>query len=120
MIGKNIHKIRKKKGLTLSELADKANISKSYLSNIERELNDNPSIQVVEKVSKVLGVDVKTLLDSKLENQISPENDYTLLVKELIESGVNIETLHEYKSVFEFIKWQKKVTKDKNNLGNEI
>ncbi|MGV3488735.1 MAG: helix-turn-helix domain-containing protein, partial [Tuberibacillus sp.] len=30
MIGKNIYELRKKRNLTLSELADRANISKSY------------------------------------------------------------------------------------------
>ena len=43
MIGKNIAEIRKKRGYTLSELAELANISKSYLSNIERNINKNPS-----------------------------------------------------------------------------
>jgi XRE family transcriptional regulator of biofilm formation len=105
MIGKNIQEIRIKKGLTLSELAEKANISKSYLSNIERELNDNPSIQVVEKISKVLGVDFKTLLGTNTENH-KLENDYIELIKELVEIGVGREELREYKKVFEFIKWK--------------
>ncbi|PEJ58458.1 transcriptional regulator [Bacillus sp. AFS002410] len=106
MIGKNIHQIRKKKGFTLSELAEQANISKSYLSNIERELNDNPSIQVMEKITKVLNVELKTLLDSKPEVPFLPEKEVLDLVKELKDFGVEIEKLHEYKKVFEFIKWQ--------------
>jgi len=105
MIGKNIQEIRIKKGLTLSELAEKANISKSYLSNIERELNDNPSIQVVEKISKVLGVDFRTLLGTNTENN-KLENDYIDLIKELVEIGIGREELREYKKVFEFVKWK--------------
>ena len=62
MIGKNIYQLRKKKGLTLSELADRAGVSKSYLSNIERELNQNPSLKVMKKITFVLGVDLKDLL----------------------------------------------------------
>ena len=38
MIGENISTIRKNRGYTLSELAEQAHISKSYLSNIERNL----------------------------------------------------------------------------------
>ena len=49
MIGKNIAEIRKRRGYTLSELAGLANISKSYLSNIERNINTNPSLQVMNK-----------------------------------------------------------------------
>ncbi|PFH85594.1 MULTISPECIES: helix-turn-helix transcriptional regulator [unclassified Bacillus (in: firmicutes)] len=105
MIGKNIQEIRIKKGLTLSELAEKANISKSYLSNIERELNDNPSIQVVEKISKVLGVDFRTLLGTNTENN-KLDNDYIDLIKELVEIGIGREELREYKKVFEFVKWK--------------
>ena len=105
MIGKNIQEIRIKKGLTLSELAEKANISKSYLSNIERELNDNPSIQVVEKISKVLGVEFRTLLGTNIENN-KHENDYIDLIKELVEIGIGREELREYKKVFEFVKWK--------------
>ncbi|MGX2961370.1 helix-turn-helix domain-containing protein [Peribacillus sp. JNUCC 23] len=47
-------RIRKQRGLTLSELAEKAFISKLYLSNIERSLNKNPSIQVLEKIAGFL------------------------------------------------------------------
>ena len=54
MIGKNIYLLRKEKGLTLSELAERANIAKSYLSNMERNINQNPSIQIVEKIAQVL------------------------------------------------------------------
>lgn len=113
MIGKNIQRIRKKRGLTLSDLADQANISKSYLSNIENELNDNPSIQVMEKVSKVLGVDLKDLLGSKTEITLYPEAEILDLAKELKESGIEIEKLHEYKTVFEFVKWQNKSLKER-------
>ena len=55
MIGKNIYLLRKEKGLTLSELAERANIAKSYLSNIERNINQNPSIQIVEKNCSSIG-----------------------------------------------------------------
>ncbi|MFB7138213.1 helix-turn-helix domain-containing protein [Gottfriedia sp. NPDC056225] len=106
MIGKNINKIRKKRGLTLTQLAEQANISKSYLSNIEREINDNPSIHVMEKISKVLGVELKNLIEVKSENSFSPESEWLELAKELKESGIEIDILREYKTVFEFVKWK--------------
>ncbi|PGS52654.1 helix-turn-helix domain-containing protein [Bacillus sp. AFS041924] len=106
MIGRNIHNIRKKRGLTLTQLAEQANISKSYLSNIEREINDNPSIHVMEKISSVLGVELKSLLDVKPDHAITPEVEWLELAKELKESGIEIDVLREYKSVFEFVKWK--------------
>jgi len=111
MIGKNIHEIRKKRGLTLSELAEKANVSKSYLSNIERELNDNPSIQVLEKISVVLGVDFRTILGSEPEPKILQDNEWLDFVNELKESGIEKENFQEYKTVFEFVKWQNSVVR---------
>ncbi|XZF76226.1 helix-turn-helix domain-containing protein [Bacillus sp. AL-1R] len=114
MIGRNIHKIRKKRGITLSDLAEQANISKSYLSNIERELNDNPSIQVMEKISSVLKVDLQILLADSSDFTKLVESEWLLFIKELKESGIEIDKLREYKKVFEFVKWQNEVEKNAN------
>jgi XRE family transcriptional regulator, master regulator for biofilm formation len=115
MIGKNIYKIRKKRGMTLSELAERASISKSYLSNIERNLNQNPSIQVMEKIAMVLDVDLKLLLKngSKIESSAMLESEWIDFVKELKQSGIEKENLQEYKTVIEFIKWQNKRSGEK-------
>ena len=67
MIGNKINKLRKQKGLTLSELAERAKVSKSYLSNIERDLNKNPSIHIIEKISAVLQVEPSVLINSESE-----------------------------------------------------
>jgi XRE family transcriptional regulator, master regulator for biofilm formation len=105
MIGKNIYEIRMKKGLTLSALAERANISKSYLSNIERNLNQNPSIQVIKKIALVLDVDIKALVKTVVskEDQQPPDKEWLDLVNELKESGIE---KNEYKTLIEFIKWQ--------------
>jgi XRE family transcriptional regulator, master regulator for biofilm formation len=114
MIGKNIYELRKKKGITLSELADRSKVSKSYLSNIERRLNKNPSIQVIEKIAVVLDVDVKMLLSNKLENENGHlEKEWVEFVVELKSLGINKERIHEYRQLIEFIKWKK------NDIGNQ-
>ena len=106
MIGQNIQRIRKKKGLTLSELAERASISKSYLSNIERNLNHNPSIHVLEKLAAVLQVDLHLLTGS--EPGPLPDKEWLVFIEQLKESGVEKEDLPEYKTVIDFIKWQNK------------
>jgi XRE family transcriptional regulator of biofilm formation len=105
VIGKNIYEIRKRRGLTLSELAGRANISKSYLSNIERNLNRNPSIQVMGKIALVLDVDLKMLLrtGTNEEEEKLPDKEWIELVSELKELGIEKQ---EYKTLIEFIKWQ--------------
>ncbi|OKL36556.1 helix-turn-helix domain-containing protein [Domibacillus mangrovi] len=113
MIGEIIQKIRKKKGITLSELADRANMSKSYLSNIERNVNQNPSIQVMEKLASVLEVDLHTLLGIKAEPTLSSERDWIDFVKELKKAGIEKEQIQDYKSVIEFIKWKNQHVEEK-------
>jgi XRE family transcriptional regulator, master regulator for biofilm formation len=112
MIGKNIYVLRKEKGLSLSELAERAKISKSYLSNIERNINQNPSIHVVKKIASVLQVDLKALLktDTSEDEQKLPDKEWLDLVTELKESGIEKENIQEYKTLIEFIKWQNQNT----------
>jgi XRE family transcriptional regulator, master regulator for biofilm formation len=107
MIGKNIYDIRKRKGFTLSELAERANISKSYLSNIERSLNKNPSINVLEKVATVLGVDLEALLIGTTLEKERPDQEVIELASELMEIGLAKENISEFKSFIEFMKWKK-------------
>jgi XRE family transcriptional regulator of biofilm formation len=107
MIGETIYQIRKKRGYTLSELAERTHISKSYLSNIERNINNNPSIDVIKKLALVLDVDLITLLGV---DSISPihklDSEWVDFVNDLKESGIKIEEIREYKKLLEFIKWQ--------------
>ena len=112
MIGKNIYRIRIQKGLSLSELAERANISKSYLSTIERNLTDNPSIHVMDKLAKVLDVELKTLLTAGSakdnEQPMEMESEWIEFINDLKESGIEKEQIQEYKkSMIEFIKWKK-------------
>ncbi|MCM3115091.1 helix-turn-helix domain-containing protein [Neobacillus sp. MER 74] len=116
MIGRNIYEIRMKNGLTLSELAERSGISKSYLSNIERSLNQNPSIQVINKIALVLNVDLKTLLENETsqKEEVILDHDVIALVKEIKESGIKKEQIEEYKTLIEFIKWQNQINGVKN------
>lgn len=108
MIGKNIYDLRKSRGLSLTELSERSSISKSYLSNIERNLNKNPSIQILEKIALVLKVDVKALINSeKPQNTIHQlEYEWMDFIKELKEYGIEKENLQEYRQLIDFINWK--------------
>lgn len=114
MIGKNIYQIRKNKGLSLSELAERAKISKSYLSNIERNLNQNPSINMMEKIANVLDVDMQVLLnsDENIDPRSTLESEWIDFVQQLKESGIEKEQIEEYKTLIEFIKWKNEQQKN--------
>ncbi|MHA7139552.1 helix-turn-helix domain-containing protein [Rossellomorea arthrocnemi] len=106
MIGTNISNIRKRRGLTLSELADRSKVSKSYLSNLERNLNQNPSIQVIEKIAGVLNVNLNAILHENDDIPKIIENEWLDFIYDLKESGIEKEQINEFKTVIEFINWQ--------------
>ncbi|MEH7238458.1 MULTISPECIES: helix-turn-helix domain-containing protein [Bacillus] len=104
MIGQRIKTYRLQKQLSLSELADRAGVAKSYLSSIERNLQSNPSIQFLEKISTVLGVTVNELLHEQSEPEsVELDSEWTRLVREAMKSGVSKE---EFRSFLEFNKWK--------------
>ncbi|NHM29261.1 helix-turn-helix domain-containing protein [Neobacillus terrae] len=108
MIGNNIYEFRKKKGLTLSELAQRARVSKSYLSNIERNLNRNPSIEVVKRIAAVLEVELDIFSTSEKTNDVQQKIDQDLIdfAAELKQTGIEKEQIKDYKTLIEFIKWK--------------
>jgi XRE family transcriptional regulator, master regulator for biofilm formation len=116
MIGKNIQELRKKKGLSLSELAERANMSKSYLSNIERNVNQNPSIQILEKIARVLEVDFRTLINSDSLEIL--DDEWLAFIAELKQSGIEASQLEEYKILIEFINWRERYRK--NECKNDV
>ncbi|MED1204953.1 helix-turn-helix domain-containing protein [Heyndrickxia acidicola] len=106
MIGQRIKKHRLQRELSLSELAERAGVAKSYLSSIERNLQSNPSIQFLEKVSSVLGVSVKILLNDEAEQETQQlDSDWEGLVVEAMNSGISKE---EFREFLEFNKWKLK------------
>jgi XRE family transcriptional regulator, master regulator for biofilm formation len=107
MIGKNIYELRRNRGLSLSELSERSGISKSYLSNIERDVHKNPSIQILEKISDVLNVDLMNLLVPGYSlGNLSPDKELYDFVTELKKTGIEKENIQEYKQLIDFIKWQ--------------
>jgi transcriptional regulator with XRE-family HTH domain len=66
LVGQNIRRFRKDAGVSLSELAERAGVSKGYLSALENEdiatAKRRPSGQSLYKVAAALGVSVADLL----------------------------------------------------------
>lgn len=57
----NIKRIRLEQGVSQEKLALKANIDRSYMSELERQLA-NPSIEALLKIANALGVPPSELL----------------------------------------------------------
>ncbi|OES44995.1 helix-turn-helix domain-containing protein [Domibacillus iocasae] len=104
-IGERIRSFRLEKGMSLTELASRSDTAKSYISSVERDLQLNPSIQFLRKVSRVLDVNIEQLLnDSVYENSPVLDEEWMKLAREAMESGTSKE---QFKEFLEFQKWQK-------------
>ena len=62
-VGATLQKMRLERGLTLEDLSRTAGVSKSMLSQIERE-KANPTIAVTWRLANALGVSIAELLSS--------------------------------------------------------
>jgi XRE family transcriptional regulator, master regulator for biofilm formation len=62
MDGNLLQKIRQEKGYSLNRLSKLTGISKSYLSLLERHIQKNPSIDIIEKIAKALDVGIHDLI----------------------------------------------------------
>jgi transcriptional regulator with XRE-family HTH domain len=61
ILGKNVHRLRRQKGLTQEQLAFEAEIDLTYMGGIERGRR-NPSLLVMARIAKALSVPLWKLL----------------------------------------------------------
>jgi len=109
VIGRRIQQIRQEKGISLSKLAERAGVAKSYLSSIERDLQSNPSVAVLERIAAVLETDLRALVQEadgsdaarKAEEELPAE--WLELAREAMESGISKEQFREFLA---FTKWR--------------
>jgi transcriptional regulator with XRE-family HTH domain len=55
--------LREQKGLTQEHVAKRAGVTKPYLSQLESGKRKNPSLPVLKRLAKALGVPVTALLE---------------------------------------------------------
>jgi transcriptional regulator with XRE-family HTH domain len=66
--GRNVRAVRKEKDWTQEHLAFEAGVKRAYLSEIESGKR-NPTLDVVEKIAKALGVSPANLIDEEFEKE---------------------------------------------------
>lgn len=75
-IGNKVKELRIQKGLTQEELADRSELSKGFISQLERDLT-SPSIATLVDILQCLGSDLKDFFNDEEDNQIVfGKNDY--------------------------------------------
>lgn len=99
MVVFRIKEIRINKGITAYSLSKKANISRSFLSELENNKKTNVSLRLLLKISNILDVNVKDLFYTKCDiNYLKEEmykriNIYGLNSKEVLEISQLIDLL---------------------------
>lgn len=68
-IGKKIKEMRIQKGLTQEELADRAELTKGFISQVERN-HTSPSIATLVDILQCLGTDLKHFFGDDEDNQV--------------------------------------------------
>ncbi|SDL91239.1 helix-turn-helix domain-containing protein [Bacillus sp. OK048] len=114
MIGKKIKRLRQKKGYSITELGRLADVSKSYLSQLERGLQTNPSLHFLVKVSKPLDTSIDYLLQNANEQKVEDnllDEEWKELIQQAIEDGLKKEDFHEYRKYIKFQEWMKEQKK---------
>ncbi|MBP1154389.1 MULTISPECIES: helix-turn-helix domain-containing protein [unclassified Paenibacillus] len=101
MIGKRIKLYRQKKRLSLSELAKRAGVAKSYLSSIERNIQKNPSVDFLNKIADVLGVKIEALIKDEASVELTPsDKDWLQFSSEAKNMGVSVEMVRKFLELY--------------------
>ncbi|QQZ10948.1 helix-turn-helix domain-containing protein [Heyndrickxia vini] len=109
MIGERIKKLRIEKGFSITQLAALAGISKSYLSYIERDLRNNPSLEFLGKIAKPLDTTIEFLLHENIENESEGnhiDEEWRKLLNHAINNGLNKEDFQTLQEFFIFKHWK--------------
>jgi XRE family transcriptional regulator, master regulator for biofilm formation len=114
MIGKEIKKIRQNKGYSISKLAKMADVSKSYLSQIEKGKQTNPSLQLLKKISISLETSLESLLEDNKQNtnvDLELDEEWIALLTDAINEGMEKEDFQDCLSFIQYKRWLKKQNK---------
>ncbi|WP_322551848.1 helix-turn-helix transcriptional regulator [Priestia megaterium] len=105
MIGPRIREIRSKKKISLSQLAQRSDVTKSYLSQIERNICTNPSIEFVKKIAAALNIEPEILV-GWTKDEAFESSDSFAHVKEYLFDMDN-EQLKELKAYIDLMLWKR-------------
>ena len=99
LLGENIQRVRKFRGMNQQELADAIGINMQSLSKIERGVNF-PTFDTLEKITSVLGVTPNELLSGEWKNTSHMEHEILKFLE--CEERLNVELAHgKYDNYFD-------------------
>ena len=99
LVGDNIRRLRKERGLSQEQLALKAGMNQSYMGQVERG-EKSATIDSLDKIANALEIELEQLFH--FEATVSRENTMTFLEK--INFELRGRTEEEQEEVYRFIK----------------
>ncbi|MGE7592978.1 helix-turn-helix domain-containing protein [Peribacillus frigoritolerans] len=96
MIGYRVKSLREERKMSISELSAKSGVAKSYISSLERNLQTNPTILVLEKISKILCIKVDALLNEKDNKGMYMDEEWMEIMQDVMGSGISKEEIREF------------------------
>ncbi|MEK4065694.1 helix-turn-helix domain-containing protein [Peribacillus sp. FSL R5-0717] len=94
MIGYRVKLLREERKMSISELSTKSGVAKSYISSLERNLQTNPTILVLEKIAKILCIKVDALLNEQADK--SMDEEWLEIMQDVLGSGISKEEMREF------------------------
>ncbi|MFD0588442.1 helix-turn-helix domain-containing protein [Paenibacillus sp. GCM10027627] len=117
MIGERIKSLREKKGYSITKLADLAGVSKSYLSYIERNVQNNPSLQVLAKIAYHLDTHIEYLLGEDLSPKVWVDEvldeEWHSIIRDAVDEGMSKGDFRALKDLVRSNKWREGHDKNK-------
>lgn len=119
-IGQRIKLRREESGLSLNQLSEKANVAKSYLSQLENgEISTRPGAEVLFNIADALGTSIADLLGKRTQQPVSskypdslklfaekydlPESDIMMLANVQLR-GKRPDTIEDWQYIYESIR----------------
>lgn len=124
MIGERIKSLREKKGYSITKLADLAGVSKSYLSYIERNMQNNPSLQVLAKIAYHLDTNMEYLLGEDPAKKVRVEDaideEWQTILRDAVDEGMSSGDFRALKDLVRGQKWKDEVSKPSKGKSSNI
>ncbi len=111
MLGSRLRKIRKRKGLTILQVAERANLSLSFISEIETN-KKKPEEETIRALGAALGLTGDELeevrIDARLEEMGMTQPEFTMMFKEIAIGRMTLAEKRKILNAYELIRNQRK------------
>jgi transcriptional regulator with XRE-family HTH domain len=121
MLGSRLRQIREQKGLTIPQVAKRAKLSFSFVSEIETN-KKTPRERTVKAISAALGLKHDELeevkIDARLEEIGMTQPEFTMMFKEIAIGRMTLAEKRKILDAYELIKYQRQKQNGHKRCGN--